>query len=672
MPKKLLSLLLVLVLVIGTALSAPAFAATEFSLNKTMVAIRPGESTTLYATTSLGTVAVQSWSSSNTSVATVSGGVVKGVSYGISTVTAYLADGSYATCQVHVALQGIDVSYYQGNINWSSVAKSGDVDFAIIRTGYGGENWVTQVDTCFAQNYTGCVTNNIPVGVYHFSYATTVEMAKKEAEFCLYILNGRSLDLPVFYDIETAAHRSMDPNLLADIVETFCSTIEAAGYTAAIYSSPTFFNGSLSSSRLDKYDHWVAHYGVDRPGYSKPFTIWQNGFMQVSGISGNVDANYAYKDYTQSSSGGSGSVTPGGDDGYTMSCSVSSYTFGSNSTYDFTVVTNNPIIPTVESSDPSVISVSLTSIVSGGYRYTLTKHSAGDALITIIDDVGNFHAFFATAPEGSSSTQTGMKSDTSSYTFTGSSNTFLFKITTSGSVAPTATTSNSSVVTVSYYAATTDGFLYQLTNKGAGTATITVRDQSGNTITIPVTGYGSSNSGSGSTGTLPCDTSAYTFTTLNAYTYKVTTNSATAPTATSSNPSAVSVAYKGTCEGGYLFTITNQGAGTATITTTDADGRTCSFVATGKGTSSGYSIKSDTTAQFSLRVGATYTFKFTVTGGGAPQFASGNTNYLQIVKTVQEGNDYLVTFKGVAAGQVGVYASANGPSMTRQCIIDVV
>ena len=152
----------------------------------------------------------------------------------------------------------------------------------------------------------------------------------------------------------------------------------------------------------------------------------------------------------------------------------------------------------------------------------------------------------------------------------------------------------------------------------------------------------------------------------------MTTNSSTAPTATSSNPSAVSVAYKGTCEGGYLFTITNQGAGTATITTTDADGRTCSFVATGKGTSSGYSIKSDTTAQFSLRVGATYTFKFTVTGGGAPQFASGNTNYLQIVKTVQEGNDYLVTFKGVAAGQVGVYASANGPSMTRQCIIDVV
>ena len=73
-----------------------------------------------------------------------------------------------------------------------------------------------------------------------------------------------------------------------------------------------------------------------------------------------------------------------------------------------------------------------------------------------------------------------------------------------------------------------------------------------------------------------------------------------------------------------------------------------------------------------MRVGASYTFKFTVTGGGSPQFASGNTSFLQLTKIVQEGNDYFVTFKAVAAGQVGVYASANGPYMDRQCIIDVI
>ncbi|MBS6859941.1 MAG: glycoside hydrolase family 25 protein [Clostridiales bacterium] len=771
MPKKLLSLLLALVLVIGVYVPVSVSADSNYSLSQTMMALRPGESGVLFATSSSGTATVQSWSSSNPSVATVSGGRVQGISYGISTVTAYFPDGSYASCQVHVALMGIDVSYYQGNINWTSVANSGLVDFAIIRTGYGGENWSTQKDTCFEQNYSGCVANNIPVGVYHFSYATTPEMAKKEAEFCLYILNGRKLDYPVFYDIETAAHRAMDSTTMAAIVEAFCSTIEAAGYDVALYSSPTLYNSCLSSPTLDKYDRWVAHYGVDRPNFYKDFTIWQSGFRTVPGISGNVDANYGYKDYA-SSGGSGGSVNPGGDDTYTLECDVSSYTFGSNNTYDFIVWTDNPRLPTVKSNSPEIVSISLSSVVTGGYKYTLTKQSEGDALITIVDDVGNMCAFIATVPANSS--QTAITCDTTSYTFNGTSDSYIFQVYTTSSMAPTVSSSNTAVATVSYYAATSNGFQYKLTNKGSGSTLITIRDQNGTSVSFPVTGYSSSSGGSGgsggsSTGTLPCDTSAYTFTTLNAYTYKVTTNSKTAPTATSSNPSAVSVAYKGTCEGGYLFTITNQGAGTATITTKDADGRTCSFVATGKGSSSGgsstgtlpcdtssytfttlnaytykvttssttpptatssntsavtvaykgtceggylftitnqgagtatittkdadgrtcsfvatgkgsssggsssnYTIKSDTTAPFNMRVGASYTFKFTVTGGGSPQFASGNTNFLQLTKVVQEGNDYFVTFKAVAAGQVGVYASADGPYMDRQCIIDVI
>ena len=771
MPKKLLSLLLALVLVIGVYVPVSVSADSNYSLSQTMMALRPGESGVLFATSSSGTATVQSWSSSNPSVATVSGGRVQGISYGISTVTAYFPDGSYASCQVHVALMGIDVSYYQGNINWTSVANSGLVDFAIIRTGYGGENWSTQKDTCFEQNYSGCVANNIPVGVYHFSYATTPEMAKKEAEFCLYILNGRKLDYPVFYDIETAAHRAMDSTTMAAIVEAFCSTIEAAGYDAALYSSPTLYNSCLSSPTLDKYDRWVAHYGVDRPNFYKDFTIWQSGFRTVPGISGNVDANYGYKDYA-SSGGSGGSVNPGGDDTYTLECDVSSYTFGSNNTYDFIVWTDNPRLPTVKSNSPEIVSISLSSVVTGGYKYTLTKQSEGDALITIVDDVGNMCAFIATVPANSS--QTAITCDTTSYTFNGTSDSYIFQVYTTSSMAPTVSSSNTAVATVSYYAATSNGFQYKLTNKGSGSTLITIRDQNGTSVSFPVTGYSSSSGGSGgsggsstgtlpcdtsaytfttldsytykvttssttpptatssntsavtvaykgtceggylftitnqgagtatittkdadgrtcsfaatgkgsssggsSTGTLPCDTSSYTFTTLNAYTYKVTTSSTTPPTATSSNTSAVTVAYKGTCEGGYLFTITNQGAGTATITTKDADGRTCSFVATGKGSSSGgsssnYTIKSDTTAPFNMRVGASYTFKFTVTGGGSPQFASGNTNFLQLTKVVQEGNDYFVTFKAVAAGQVGVYASADGPYMDRQCIIDVI
>ena len=778
MRKKLLALVLALAVILGVSVF-PVSADSSFYLSDTMIALRPGESDTLFALSSSGTVDVQRWSSSNPSVATVSDGHVQGISYGIATVTAYLSNGSYASCQVHVALMGIDVSYHQGYIDWNAVADSGLVDFAIIRTGYGGENWTDQVDQRFAENYAGAVANGIDVGVYHFSYATTAEMARREAEFCLYILDGRELDYPVFYDIETADHRNMDSSTMADIVEAFCTTIEQGGYDVALYSSPALYNGSLSSSRLDKYDRWVAHYGVDRPVFSKDFVMWQSGFRTVPGISGNVDADYGYKDYSNSGggSGSGGNTSGGGDSGYTMSCDVNSYTFGSNTTYQFKVTTNNPLFPTVQSSDPDIVSVAFSGTTSGGYLFTLTRQQkAGDAIITIIDDVGNVHAFMATNPQSSSSGGSGggsssMVCDTSSYSFVGkTSDTYIFKITTSGGVAPTVSSSNSAAVSASYYGATSDGFLYQITNRGAGQATITVSNGS-QTLSFIATGRavssggGSSGGGSSSGGTLPCDTSAYTFTTLDSYIYKVTTSSSQAPTAVSSNPSAVSVAYYGTCPGGYLFRITNQGAGQATITTTDADGRTCSFVATGRGSSSGGTlpcdtsaytfttldsyiykvttsssqaptavssnpsavsvayygtcpggylfritnqgagqatitttdadgrtcsfvatgrgssgggsssggtIVSDTTAPFNMRVGSTYTFKFTVTGGGSPQFASGNSSLLQLTQMVKNGNDYLVTFRAVQAGQVGVYASADGPHMDRMCIIDVI
>ena len=357
-------------------------------------------------------------------------------------------------------------------------------------------------------------------------------------------------------------------------------------------------------------------------------------------------------------------------------CDTSSYTFTTLNAYTYKVTTNSTTPPTATSSNPSAVSVAYKGACEGGYLFTITNQGAGTATITTKDADGRTCSFTATGKATSSGGNTSsgtLPCDTSSYTFT-TLNAYTYKVTTNSTTPPTATSSNPSAVSVAYKGACEGGYLFTITNQGAGTATITTKDADGRTCSFTATGKATSSGGNTSSGTLPCDTSSYTFTTLNAYTYKVTTNNATPPTATSSNPSAVSVAYKGACEGGYLFTITNQGAGTATITTKDADGRTCSFTATGKATSAGssYSIKSDTTSQFSLRVGSTYTFKFTVTGGGSPQFASGNTSFLQLVNTVKEGNDYLVTFRGVSAGQVGVYASADGPSMSRQCIIDVV
>ena len=167
--------------------------------------------------------------------------------------------------------------------------------------------------------------------------------------------------------------------------------------------------------------------------------------------------------------------------------------------------------------------------------------------------------------------------DTSSYTFT-TLNSYTYKVTTSSTTPPTATSSTPALSPLPTKAPVRAATSSLSPTRARDRLLSTTKDADGRTCSFVATGKGTS-----SGGTLPCDTSSYTFTTLNSYTYKVTTSSTTPPTATSSNPSAVSVAYKGTCDGGYLFTITNQGAGQATITTKDADGRTCSFVATGKG-----------------------------------------------------------------------------------------
>lgn len=236
------------------------------------------------------------WTSSNENVATVENGVVTAKQLGRATITAIAPDGTTQSCVAHVALKGIDVSSWQKTINWSAVASSG-IDFAMIRTGYGSENWDKQTDAYFEANYNGAVSNGIDVGVYHYSYATTPEEARKEAEMCLSILNGRALDFPVAFDMEDSCQKNLTPTQAAEIVIAFCDTIEQAGYDTAIYSYTNFYTSKLTDPRLNKYDKWVAHWGVDDPRYSGTLSMWQYGSAPISGISGNVDMNYCYVDY---------------------------------------------------------------------------------------------------------------------------------------------------------------------------------------------------------------------------------------------------------------------------------------------------------------------------------------------------------------------------------------
>ena len=145
------------------------------------------------------------------------------------------------------------------------------------------------------------------------------------------------------------------------------------------------------------------------------------------------------------------------------------------------------------------------------------------------------------------------------------------------------------------------------------------------------------------------------------------TSDIVAPNAVSSNPSAVSVAFSKKLDDGYLYQIANVGTGTAVITTTAADGTAVSFSAVGTGSG----IVSDTPAQFSMKAGATYQFKFTVPGSGAYSFVAANSGVLKTVSVTRSGNAYFFKIRAVAPGCAGVYGQETGKPGVRQCVITV-
>lgn len=187
---------------------------------------------------------------------------------------------------------GIDVSTFQGLINWARVKTSG-IEFAMIRGGYGR----FKIDEQFIRNYLNAKTYGIPIGVYHYSYATNTTMAKQEAQFVINYLKGKKLEYPVAFDIEDKTQMSLTKTELTNIVKAFCSTLEKAGYYVVIYSSKYFLENKLYMNKLSRYDVWVAQWN-DTCTYSGNYGMWQfSDKGQCAGILGRVDVDYAFKDY---------------------------------------------------------------------------------------------------------------------------------------------------------------------------------------------------------------------------------------------------------------------------------------------------------------------------------------------------------------------------------------
>ena len=168
--------------------------------------------------------------------------------------------------------RGIDVSKWQGNIDYKKVKNTG-IQFIIVRIGYG--MYENQKDKKFEDNYKGAINNNIPIGVYLYSYALNENDASKEADVTLKWLNKRKLNLPVYYDVEDKSQALISKNNLTKMCETFCNKIEKAGYWAGIYANKNWLTTHLDYKYLEKkYTIWVAQYN-NKNTYSGKYDMWQ-------------------------------------------------------------------------------------------------------------------------------------------------------------------------------------------------------------------------------------------------------------------------------------------------------------------------------------------------------------------------------------------------------------
>lgn len=205
-------------------------------------------------------------------------------------------DGDYLTCLSGESVLGIDVSSFQGNIDWEKVKNAG-IDFVIIRAagrGYG-KSGVLYSDDLAQQNYRGAKAAGLKVGAYIFSQAITVEEAREEAEYLLQLTQDWELDMPLVFDWECEGENyrtyGLDPRTLTDCIQAFCRRVEEDGHTAMIYFNPSFHNTKFYIEELTGYQFWLAMYS-DQMSYPYHIDMWQyTKTGRVPGISGDVDIN---------------------------------------------------------------------------------------------------------------------------------------------------------------------------------------------------------------------------------------------------------------------------------------------------------------------------------------------------------------------------------------------
>ena len=207
----------------------------------------------------------------------------------------FYMDGDYLSCLTTTSVLGIDVSWWQKDIDWEQVKAAG-VDFAMIRAGWrGSEQGVLAEDTYAQANYQGATAVGIKVGAYFFSQAISVEEAEEEARYLLDIIKDWNVEMPVVFDWEYIDDESrtanMDARTLTDCTKAFCEVVRGAGYQPMVYFNANHSYDRIYIRELTDYPFWLARYDTVLD-YPYKVDIWQyTETGSVPGISGNVDIN---------------------------------------------------------------------------------------------------------------------------------------------------------------------------------------------------------------------------------------------------------------------------------------------------------------------------------------------------------------------------------------------
>lgn len=187
------------------------------------------------------------------------------------------------------AVQGIDVSAYQGSINWDKVSQDG-IKFAMIRCGYRGSTTGRIIqDKRFTENLIGAREAGLDTGIYFYSLAKTTDEAVEEAVYVLQAIEDYDVTYPIAFDLEESTKDGMTTEERTDIVNAFCSVIEQNGYTAMVYGNRRWLARHFDMSYLTAYDTWLAEYNPSTD-YKYDFRMWQyTNEGHVDGIKTNVD-----------------------------------------------------------------------------------------------------------------------------------------------------------------------------------------------------------------------------------------------------------------------------------------------------------------------------------------------------------------------------------------------